>query len=46
LVVSTESLSSSRAQLELSDIDMMIGASMDSIAMVEGEMKEIRSRNA
>jgi polyribonucleotide nucleotidyltransferase len=31
----------SRAQLELSDIDMMIGASMDSIAMVEGEMKEI-----
>jgi polyribonucleotide nucleotidyltransferase len=41
LVVSTESLSTSRAQLELSDIDMMIGASMDSIAMVEGEMKEI-----
>jgi polyribonucleotide nucleotidyltransferase len=32
---------SKRAQLELSDIDMMIGASMDSIAMVEGEMKEI-----
>jgi polyribonucleotide nucleotidyltransferase len=31
----------SRAQLELSDIDMMIGASMDSIARVEGEMKEI-----
>lgn len=31
----------SRAQLELSDIDMMIGASMDSVAMVEGEMKEI-----
>src|SRR5690554_6232209 len=31
----------SRGQLELSDIDMMIGASMDSIAMVEGEMKEI-----
>jgi len=31
----------SRAQLELSDIDMMIGASIDSIAMVEGEMKEI-----
>jgi polyribonucleotide nucleotidyltransferase len=28
-----------RAQLALSDIDMMIGASMDSIAMVEGEMK-------
>jgi polyribonucleotide nucleotidyltransferase len=31
----------SRAQLDLSDIDMMIGASTDSIAMVEGEMKEI-----
>lgn len=31
----------SKAQLEQSDIDMMIGASMDSIAMVEGEMKEI-----
>jgi len=31
----------SKSQLELSDIDMMIGASMDSIAMVEGEMKEI-----
>ncbi|MBC7524310.1 MAG: polyribonucleotide nucleotidyltransferase [Flavobacterium sp.] len=31
----------SRNQLELSDIDMMIGASKDSIAMVEGEMKEI-----
>lgn len=31
----------SRAQLALSDIDMMIGASSDSIAMVEGEMKEI-----
>lgn len=31
----------SMAQLEESDIDMMIGASMDSIAMVEGEMKEI-----
>jgi polyribonucleotide nucleotidyltransferase len=27
--------------IKLSDIDMMIGASMDSIAMVEGEMKEI-----
>jgi polyribonucleotide nucleotidyltransferase len=35
------SLSTKRAQLALSDIDMMIGASMDSIAMVEGEMKEI-----
>lgn len=31
----------SKAQLEESDIDMMIGASMDSVAMVEGEMKEI-----
>ncbi|WP_430615044.1 polyribonucleotide nucleotidyltransferase [Flavobacterium sp. JP2137] len=31
----------SKEQLELSDIDMMIGASKDSIAMVEGEMKEI-----
>ncbi len=30
-----------KAQLELSDIDMMIGASKDSVAMVEGEMKEI-----
>ncbi len=31
----------SKAQLEESDLDMMIGASADSIAMVEGEMKEI-----
>jgi len=31
----------SREDLEKSDIDMMIGASMDSVAMVEGEMKEI-----
>ncbi|KAF2515956.1 polyribonucleotide nucleotidyltransferase [Flavobacterium foetidum] len=31
----------SRAELENSDIDMMIGASLDSVAMVEGEMKEI-----
>lgn len=31
----------SRAQLEQSDIDMVIGASMDSVMMVEGEMKEI-----
>ncbi|WP_026724206.1 polyribonucleotide nucleotidyltransferase [Flavobacterium sasangense] len=31
----------SREELEQSDIDMMIGASMDSVAMVEGEMKEI-----
>ncbi len=30
-----------RAQLEESDIDMIIGASMDSVMMVEGEMKEI-----
>ncbi|MGX7667042.1 polyribonucleotide nucleotidyltransferase [Flavobacterium pedocola] len=31
----------SREQLEVSDIDMMIGASADSVCMVEGEMKEI-----
>jgi polyribonucleotide nucleotidyltransferase len=31
----------SRAQLEESDIDMMVGASADSVMMVEGEMKEI-----
>ncbi|HKX87154.1 MAG TPA: polyribonucleotide nucleotidyltransferase [Flavobacterium sp.] len=31
----------SREELALSDIDMMIGASKDSVAMVEGEMKEI-----
>ncbi|WP_313808396.1 polyribonucleotide nucleotidyltransferase, partial [Flavobacterium sp.] len=31
----------SREQLEVSDIDMMIGASSDSVCMVEGEMKEI-----
>ena len=31
----------SRAQLEESDIDMVIGASADSVMMVEGEMKEI-----
>jgi polyribonucleotide nucleotidyltransferase len=30
-----------RAQLEESDIDMIIGASMDSVMMVEGEMREI-----
>jgi polyribonucleotide nucleotidyltransferase len=29
----------SREDLAKSDIDMMIGASMDSVAMVEGEMK-------
>ncbi len=34
----------SKAQLDLSDIDMMIGASKDSIAMVEGEMKEISEK--
>ncbi len=33
-----------RAQLEESDIDMMIGASKDSVAMVEGEMKEISEK--
>ncbi len=31
----------SRAQLEESDLDMMIGASADSVMMVEGEMDEI-----
>lgn len=31
----------SKAQLNESDLDMMIGASKDSVAMVEGEMKEI-----
>jgi len=30
-----------RAQLEQSDLDMMIGASADSVMMVEGEMDEI-----
>ncbi|MET3046359.1 polyribonucleotide nucleotidyltransferase [Flavobacterium covae] len=30
-----------RTELEKSDIDMMIGASKDSVCMVEGEMKEI-----
>ncbi|MDP3352208.1 MAG: polyribonucleotide nucleotidyltransferase [Flavobacteriaceae bacterium] len=34
----------SKQQLDLSDIDMMIGASKDSIAMVEGEMKEISEK--
>jgi polyribonucleotide nucleotidyltransferase len=34
----------SKAQLEQSDIDMMIGASLDSVAMVEGEMKEISEK--
>lgn len=31
-------------QMAVSDIDMMIGASEDSIAMVEGEMKEISEK--
>lgn len=31
----------SRSQLLESDVDMVIGASMDSVMMVEGEMKEI-----
>ena len=31
----------SREQLEDSDIDLMVGASIDSVIMVEGEMKEI-----
>lgn len=31
----------SRAQMQQSDIDMMIGATKDSVCMVEGEMKEI-----
>ncbi|MGQ8868228.1 polyribonucleotide nucleotidyltransferase [Myroides sp. TSA_177.3] len=31
----------SREQLNASDIDMMIGASKDSVCMVEGEMREI-----
>ncbi|KAF2519890.1 polyribonucleotide nucleotidyltransferase [Flavobacterium salilacus subsp. salilacus] len=34
----------SKAQLAESDIDMMIGASAESIAMVEGEMKEISEK--
>lgn len=34
----------SRAQLLESDLDMMIGASLDSIAMVEGEMKEVSEK--
>lgn len=34
----------SRAQLEASDLDMMIGASKDSVVMVEGEMKEISEK--
>ena len=30
-----------KADLDIADIDMMVGASMDNIMMVEGEMKEI-----
>src|SRR5690554_3342440 len=33
-----------KAQLEESDLDMMIGASKDSVAMVEGEMHEISEK--
>lgn len=33
-----------REQLSVSDIDMMIGASKDSVCMVEGEMKEISEK--
>src|SRR5690554_6529300 len=33
-----------KAQLEEADLDMMIGASKDSVAMVEGEMKEISEK--
>ena len=31
----------SPAQMEEADIDLMVGASADSVAMVEGEMKEV-----
>lgn len=31
----------SRTQIELADIDIMVGASADSVTMVEGEMKEV-----
>ena len=31
----------SRVQLEMADIDLMVGASADSVTMVEGEMKEV-----
>ncbi len=34
----------SKEELEQSDIDMMIGASEDSVCMVEGEMKEISEK--
>ncbi|MCK5781406.1 MAG: polyribonucleotide nucleotidyltransferase, partial [Flavobacteriales bacterium] len=31
----------SKAQLELADLELMVGASLDSVAMVEGEMLEV-----
>ena len=34
-----------RDQLEDSDIDLMVGASIDSVIMVEGEMKEISEKD-
>lgn len=34
----------SKQQLEVSEIDLMIGASKDSVCMVEGEMKEISEK--
>ncbi|WP_158962373.1 polyribonucleotide nucleotidyltransferase [Myroides fluvii] len=35
----------SREQLDASDLDMMIGASKDSVCMVEGEMREISEQD-
>ncbi len=35
----------SRLQLETSDIDLMVGASADSVVMVEGEMKEVPEKD-
>ncbi|THD68088.1 polyribonucleotide nucleotidyltransferase [Robertkochia marina] len=34
----------SKSQLDEADIDMMVGASEDSVAMVEGEMKEVSEK--
>ncbi|WP_340075583.1 polyribonucleotide nucleotidyltransferase [Leptobacterium sp. I13] len=34
----------SKAQLAEADMDIMVGASMDSVAMVEGEMKEVSEK--
>ncbi len=34
----------SKAQLEFADLDLMVGASEDSVAMVEGEMKEVSEK--